>query len=82
MAARDTPAPSPLYRPHGISASPPLLVVAFVQLDTVECVKRYFKTPAGMPWSAAIHRAAEFSEESRDQPRSLNALSSFMKRCV
>jgi hypothetical protein len=19
-------------------------------LDTVECVKRYFKTPAGMPW--------------------------------
>jgi hypothetical protein len=25
-------------------------VVAFAALDTVESVKRYFKTPAGMPW--------------------------------
>ena len=32
--------------------------------------------------AAVVHRLAEFSEESRDQPRSLNALSSFMKRCV
>jgi hypothetical protein len=26
------------------------LFIAFAPLDTVECVKRYFKTPAGIPW--------------------------------
>jgi hypothetical protein len=32
--------------------------------------------------AAAVHRLAEFSEESRDQPRSLDALSLLMNRCV
>lgn len=38
---------------HARSASPQNAVrrcCAVSALDTVECVKRYFKTPAGMPW--------------------------------
>ena len=50
--------------------------------DTVECVERYFKNACGHAVAAAVHRLAEFSEESCEQPNSLNALSSFMKRSV